>query len=254
MAVVVDTRPGYRVFCAVAEMRGPRLSDVARSCGLPTSRTRRILNVMLKTGLVCAANRRFYLTGRGVATVARQNRRHHQSVRPLVTQAPASGGTPAPVLEKRDTAINRVHQRFQSEGFRVGDGRRLGIGPLTSLRPCFPDLWVEIALDVDRGPFVLHAVLVDPSVESESAIKTRLRDFRGAYLTDPEERPLLVIARNETAAERFWRAGDELVMMVAMYGEFLKGDLSGPNSVWLYRGQRADVDRLALLVLSRAST
>ncbi len=251
MAGIIDTRPGYRVFCAVAGMRGPLLSDVARFCGLPPSRTRQILNEMLETGLVCAVNRRLYLTDQGAAALARQNRIHHQSVRPLVTRAPASGTTPAPVLQKRDASINQVHQRFQGEGFRVRDGRRLGIGPLRYLPPWFPDLWVEIALDVDRGPFVLHAVLVDPSVESESAIKTRLRDFRSAYLMDPEERPLLVIARNETAAERFWRAGDELVMMVATYGAFLKGDLSGPNSVWRYRGEWADVDRLALLALNR---
>lgn len=254
MAAVIDTKPGYRVFAAVTAMRGPRLSDLASICRLPTSVTRQILDRLLASGWVHEVDQRYYVSKDGFTAIARHNRNHHQSVKPRVTQAPVSNKTKALVIEKRDKAINLVYRRFQEDGLDVWDGRRMGVGALTDSAPWFPDLWVNIRADAGRHRFVLHAVLVEPSAHSESAVKTRLRDFRTAYLMDPEERPLLVVARNETAAERFWRAGDELVMMVATYGEFLKGDLSGPNSVWRYRGERADVDRLALLVLNRPLT
>ena len=45
MTAVIDTKPGYRVFCEVAAQHGPKLSDLARTCGLPRSRTKKILPV-----------------------------------------------------------------------------------------------------------------------------------------------------------------------------------------------------------------
>ena len=251
MAAVIDTKPGYRVFAAVTAMRGPRLSDLASACRLPASVTRQILDRLLASGSVHEVDQRYYVSKVGFTAIARHNRSHHQSVKPRVTQAPVSNKTKAPVIEKRDKAVNLVYRRFQEDGLDVWDGRRMGVGALTDTAPWFPDLWVNIRADAGRHRFVLRAVLVEPSTHSESAVKIILRVFRSAQKEDPQKPPLLVIARDEAGAELFQRVGDELVMMVATYGEFLKGDLSGPNSVWLYRGQRADVDRLAL---SRAST
>ncbi len=250
----IDTRPGYRVFAAVVEMRGPRLSDVANSCGLPTSRTRLILNGLVASGLVDEFVRRFYVAEGGVAKVARHNRNHVQSVKRLITSAPTSGETNAPILDKRDKAVNQAHLRFQLQGFGVGDGRRMGIGGLRDPKLWFPDLWVNIRADIVAVPFVLHAVLVDPSTRSNSAVKTILRDFRSAAIRDPKEHPLLVIVRDEAAAKLFERVGDDLNMMVATHGAFLTGDHSGPGSVWRYRGQIADVDRLARLTLDKPLT
>ena len=247
MAGIIDTRPGYRVFAAVTAMRGPRLSDVARSCGLPTSRTRRILNEMLASGLVHEVGQRFYVANDGFTAIARHDRNHYQSVRGSVLQAPASGKTKTPMLEKRDKAVNQVYLRFQDDGCDVADGRRMGIGGLRDQAPWFPDLWVDIPADARNDTMVLHAVLVDPSTRSESAVKAILREFRSAKNRDPQEPPLLVIARDETAAELFQLVGDDLTMMVATYGVLLKGDHSGPGSVWRYCGQVADVNNLAQL-------
>ena len=54
MTAVIDTKPGYRVFCEMAAQRGPRLSDLARTCGLPRSRIKEILKELIESG-DCAA-------------------------------------------------------------------------------------------------------------------------------------------------------------------------------------------------------
>ena len=251
MAGIIDTKPSYRVFSAITEMHGPQLSDLADCCRLPRSDTRRILNKLIASGLVQEVQRRFYATNGGVAEVARHNRSHFQSVKRLIASAPASGRTNTPILDKRDRAVNQAHRHFQAEGFGVYNGRRMGIGLLGQW---FPDLWVNIRAESVGHKPVWHAVLVDPSTRSLNAIKTILRDYRSAWILDPEEFPLLVIARDEVAAEHFRQAGDDLTVMIAPYKAFLKGPHSGPDSVWRYRGQVADVNRLAEIMLFRQST
>ena len=246
----IYAKPFYRVFFTIAEMRGPRLKDVADCCRLPRSRTRQILNRLIASGLVQEDRMRFYATKDGITEIARHSRNRFQSVKGLVSPAPASGQAKAPILDKRETAVNQVHRHFKLSGFAVADGRRMGIGALNDPTPWFPDLWVSIPAEPVSHKAVLNAVLVEPSTRSDSAAKTIIRDYRSANIHDPQEHPLLVIARDEAAADLFWRAGDDLIMMVAAYVAFRKGPHSGPASVWRYRGQVADVNRLAQLTLT----
>ena len=254
MAKIIDSIPGYRVFSAVTDMRGPRLSEVADCCRLPPSRTRRILNELIASGLAQEVQDRFYATKAGIAKVARHNRSHFQSVKRLIASVPASGRTNTPILDKRDRAVNQAHRRFQAEGFGVYNGRRMGIGRFGNSRPWYPDLWVDIQAEPVSCQAVLHAVLVDPSTQLPSAIKTILRDCRNAWELGQEEFPLLVLARDEAAAEHFRPAGDDLTVMIAPYRAFLKGPHSGPDSIWRYRSQVADVNHLAQLMVSGPST
>lgn len=246
MTAFIDTKPGYRVFCEVDAQHGPRLSDLASSCGLPGSRTKKILTQLIESGDVRVVDKRFYLAGGGINRIARYNRSHHQAVTKSITPAPAPGGAKSVILDKHDDAVNKVVRRFQDKGFDVWDGRRMGIGAVADPELWFPDLWVNI--DALRDRSVLHAVRVDPSTQSGNPAKEIVRDYRRAASRDPVDRPLLLIARDAAAAELFGRAGDDLYMMVTHLGEFFDGNDYGRRSELRYDGRVWDIRHLARMI------
>ena len=86
MTAVIDTKPGYRVFCEVVAQRGPRLSDLARTCGLPRSRTKEILNELIESGDVRCVDKRYYVRNNGITRIAHHNLNYYQTVSSVVTR------------------------------------------------------------------------------------------------------------------------------------------------------------------------
>ena len=246
MTAFIDTKPGYRVFCEVAAQRGPRLSGLARSCGLPRSLTRQILDEQILAKEVCEVDKRFYLDDGGITFIARHNQNRHQTVRKSITLAPAPDEAHSAIQEKHDGAVNKVLRRFRNKGFDVWDGRRMGIGAVEDPKPWFPDLWVNI--HAVRDQFILHAVRVDPSTRCETRAKEIIREYRRAASSDPVRRPLLLIARDAAVADLFGRAGDDLDMMVTHLREFFDGDHPDHRTQWLYHGKVWGIYDLARMI------
>ena len=83
----------------------------------------------------------------------------------------------------------------------MGDGRRMGIGRPTDKQQWCPDLWVRIP--VRERAFVWHAALVDPSTQAENVIREILRNYRHALRRDRDDRALLIVCRDDAAAQTF---------------------------------------------------
>ena len=220
MATVIDTRPGYRVFCEVVAQRGPRSSALAEICGLAPSETRKILKELVASGHICEFEKRYYVDNHGAATVARHNRNHFQTVKSRITNAPTPGDANGPMQEKRDQAVNEVYRKLRRQEQMVWNGRRKGIGGMGNTEPWYPDLWT--VNPEGPSPDMLVAVLVEPSAVAESAIKSILHDYRSAVGRNPDAEDLKVFAKDETAAERFRAIGDDLRIKVKVLSDFLR--------------------------------
>ncbi len=137
----------------------------------------------------------------GIKYAALHNRAEVETFKLVITQPRKSNQTGSSVLTKRDGAINGVHTRLRQEGFDVGDGRRMGIGRPTDKQQWCPDLWVRIP--VRERAFVWHAALVDPSTQAENVIREILRNYRYALRRDRDDRALLIVCRDDAAAQTF---------------------------------------------------
>ena len=234
MTAVIDTKPGYRVFCEVAAQHGPKLSDLARSSGLPRSRTKKILKELIESGHVCCVDKQYYVRNHGITKIAHHNMNHYQTVSSVVTHAPVPAVPNSPIVEKRYNAVNRVYARFKAEHYGVLNGRRMAVGGSNSPESWFPDLWIVVP--GIRNLLVFHPVLVDPSTQSENVIKEILREYRRAKSGDPHDWTLFVVAKNQKVVESFLFIGDDLNIKATTLRACLSGDLDGPGSVWLTLG------------------
>ena len=86
MTAVIDTKPGYRVFCEVAAQRGPKLSDLARTSGLPRSRTKEMLKEVIESGDVRCVDTRYYVGNNGITKIAHHSMNYYQTVSSVVTR------------------------------------------------------------------------------------------------------------------------------------------------------------------------
>ena len=234
MTAFIDTKPGYRVFCEVVAQRGPRLSDLERSCGLPRSRIKEILKELIESGDARCVDKRYYVHNNGITKVAHHNMNYYQTVSSVVTHAPDTGGPNAPIVEKRYNAVNRVYGRLKAEDCDVLNGRRMAVGGSNNPEPWFPDLWVVV-----RGTHVrpvLSPVLIDSSTQRENVIKEILREYRGAISGDPHDWTLFVVAKNQKVVESFLSIGDDLDIRATTLRACLTGDLFGPCHVWQTTG------------------
>ena len=238
MTAVIDTKPGYRVFCEMAAQRGPRLSDLARTCGLPRSRIKEILKELIESGDVRCVDKRYYVRNNGITRIAHHNMNYYQTVSSVVTHAPGTAVRNSPIVEKRYNAVNRVYARFKADRYGVLNGRRMAIGGANSPEPWFPDLWIVVP-GIRNLP-VISPVLVHPSTQCENVIKEILREYRLAISGDPHDWTLFVVAKNQKVVESFLFIGDDLNIRATTLRACLTGDLDGPDSVWIKLGWIAD--------------
>ena len=238
MTAVIDTKTGYRVFCEVVAQRGPRLSDLARTCGLPRSRTKEILNELIESGDVHVVDNRYYVRNNGITRIAHHNMNYYQTVSSVVTHAPSTAVRNSPIVEKRYNAVNRVYARFKADRYGVFNGRRMAVGGTNCPEPWFPDLWIVVP-GIRNLP-VISPVMVDPSTQCGNVIKEILRGYRRAKSGDPHDWTLFVVAKNQKVVESFLFIGDDLNIKATTLRDCLTGDLDGPDSVWLTLGWMDD--------------
>ena len=215
----------------MAAQHGPKLSDLARSSGLPRSRTKKILKELIESGDVHVVDNRFYVGNNGITKITHHNMNYYQTVSSVVTHAPVPGVPNSPIVEKRYNAVNRVYARFKAEHYGVLNGRRMAVGGSNSPEPWFPDLWIVVP-GIRNLP-VISPVMVDPSTQSENVIKEILRGYRRAISSDPHDWTLFVVAKNQKVVESFLFIGDDLNINATTLRACLTGDLDGPDSVWL---------------------
>ena len=239
----IHTKTHYSVFAEILSGPGPRLTEVAKACGISDAKARSIINDLIHVTLIIELGRRFYVTEDGIKYAALHNRAEVETIKLVITQPPKSNQMGSSVLTKRDDAINGFHSRLRQEGFDVGDGRRMGIGRPTDKQRWFPDLWVRIP--ARERAFVWHAVVVDPSSRAENTIREILQHYRYAVRKSRDDKPLLVVCRDDAAALVFGELGDDLPMMVATYGDCRKGAFYGSDSVWRFLGTVEDIDFLS---------
>lgn len=243
MDEITNTRPHYLMFSEVIARHGARASELAVACGTAPNRARLILKHLIGAGLVEKAGALYFASPGGVAYMADHNNIPVQEMKGLLTLAPRPGQPPSTVRTKRTTAIGEVRTRFNRAGFQVFDGRRMGVGLPTDKSQWCPDLWVRIPAGARK--LVWHAVVVDPSTQADSGILEMLRGYRRAARRDRDERPLLMVCRDNAAAHRFEESGDDLLMMVTTFRECLTGPFYGSGSVWRAWGRVADIDFLS---------
>ena len=243
MSESIYTRPHYRILSEIAARHGARVAELASVCGITPTHTRKLLHGLMEAGYVEKGHGLHYISEGGVAYLADHSGIAVKEVKGLLTLAPKPGELRSTVRMKRRKAIGETRTRFAKEGFFVADGRQMGIGGLNTRRQWHPDLWVSIP--TDKQGVVWHAVVVDPSSQSENVLGEILRNYRDAHRRDKQNWPLLVVCRDETAAAVLGELGDDLAMMVATYRGCLNGPFYGGESAWRFWGEVADVDFLS---------
>lgn len=243
MDEITSTRTHYLMFSEVIARHGVRVSELAVACGTSPNRARLILKDLIGAELVAKAGVLYFASPGGVAYMADHNCIPVREMKNQLTLAPRPGQPPSTVRAKRTTAIGEVRTRFNQAGFQVFDGRRMGVGRLTDKRQWYPDLWVSIPAGARK--LVWHAVVVDPSTQADSGILETLRGYRHAAQRDRDERPLLVVCRDNAAARRFDELGDDLTMMITTYRACLTGPFYGNGSIWRAWGRVADINFLS---------
>ena len=238
-----ESRPHYRVFSEIIARRGARVTELASACGTSNSNARKTINDLIDADHVRRVGALHYVSDGGVEYAAAHSGIGTEEMKRSVSLAPRRGALPSTVRTKRVKAISEMDKRFRQSGFEVFDGRRMGIGRPADKQPWHPDLWVPIPAS-GRRP-VWHAVLVDPSTQADSTIREILRNYRSAARRDPDNRPLLVVCRDDAVAQLFDEIGDDLAMMVAICGDCLNGPFSGSESIWRFRGGVEGIDFLA---------
>ena len=238
-----STRPHYKAFSEIAARHGSRVSEVASALRTSNTHARRLINDLIQANRLGRAGNLLYVSERGVSYLAAHNGIAQKELKGALTVAPKPGELIPTVQEKRRKAINDLRTRFGQVGWEVFDGRRMGVGRPTDKRQWYPDLWVRIP--AAQGKYVWNAVLVDPSMQADSMIRNVLREIRYATQREKENRALLVVCRDDAAAQLFDEIGDDLAMMVATYRNCLKGSFFGSDSIWRFKGRVEDIDFLS---------
>ena len=108
-----------------------------------------------------------------------------------------------------------------------------------------PDLWVQVPVP-GRSESIWLPVEVEFSAKGEKRIdRKKLRSYRLAPADIGKTFPLLVIAGEALAAERFDRLAGDLPMLTTTLKEFLTGVWEGPDSVWRRNGRTAALSDFA---------
>ena len=243
MGVSICTRPHYRMLSEITESRGARVSELATACGSSKTHARKIINDLIKADLVHRVGGLHYVSDGGVVYLATHSGTTPRDMKGLLTLAPKPRSTIGTARAKRRKAISEIRARFREEGFDVFDGRRMGMGRPTGKQQWHPDLWVPIPGGARRS--VWHAVVVDPSTQADGVIREFLRSYWYSARRDRDDRALLVVCRDDAAAQLFDEIGDDLNMMVATYRDCLRGQFSGSESVWKSLAGIKDIDFLA---------
>jgi hypothetical protein len=188
---------------------------------------------------------RLYLGTAGMLAASRRDRVSYNAVKaPLGSYLNPEGRWRRNQMD-HNAHVAKLAGRFRKgEGMFVAPGWRLVIN-YPDLTQIAPDMWLQVPWE--ESLVVWHCVEYEQSAEEDGDIDDKLNTYRTAKMQSNDLWLVLMICRTRAAADRFLVRGDDLPMLVAVYGEVMDKEnhgFYGEASVWRYRGARVDIDHL----------
>ena len=215
-------------------------------------------------GLVAEFDKKLFLDQLGITLVSESDRVPRGEALAHYLGNLAEDGEYRVQQSAHNAGVADLANRFEAEGYFVAAGWRWTVthrGPL-QLKP---DLWLLTPMTDCRSLIV--AVEYELTAKYPKGITDKLQPYRTALQEFGQAIPLLVVtgdkdpekgkekkdaAEKLIATKRFAEQGDDLPMLVTYRNGALRGDFSGPRSVWIYRGNRVDIQHLQTLVADSA--
>ena len=247
--------PQRRVFEYVNSHFGLRAGLIADGVGHPPSAVRRIVETFVTAGLMVILDGGVYLSPDGRTAAAVRDRLNPNVVHQLMASFTGEDPAHRTRMLEHDRDVARMAAQLKKVGVETYPGWRLEIHypGNTQLRP---DLWALIPLG--NGSAMWHAVEVERSALSDSAIDRRLGNYRVAQELGDRWPQLWVVGKgirskqgkkaDDGAAGRYMTRCGDLPLLVLPNYLALGKELTALKSSWKSLGTTVPIDHLSACV------
>ena len=211
----------FNAFTFVEEWPSARAADIARWCGQPPSKMRKVLRRLVKVDLLAEFDGHYYLGYAGMSASARQGRISPRTVRAMFETFVTDSDHRRRQYRIHDRKLAQMASFWRSCGLLCIAGRRGQLvvpGEVT----LDPDARFRLGGNRDQKPW--HFLEYERSATSPSQVINKLEGYRSFY--EQEARvPLMVVCDNAAAEQVFWDVAGDMDLMTSTYDRAMKGDL-----------------------------
>ena len=187
----------HLILTAVEQWPAGSVDQIARLCGHPPSKVRKVVRRFEQAGLVEGDQHgRLYPTAVIRAFAEDRDRLGHRKTRGRAGAERSPSGTRRAHMSEHESGVVEIAARFKEEGILAAAGWRMIINDPYRTQIA-PDLWALIPLNGEWS--VWHAVEYEKTAIEESRILEKLRPYRVA-LGMGTGHPLLMVCETQKAA------------------------------------------------------